>query len=185
MKKGEKMSKEQKEKIGKANSISLLGKKSWNSGLTKEKDSRVDYDRPTAFKKGIETWNKGKKMTYDVWNKGKKLSEAHRKSLKGKRPRASGKNNHNWKGGITEENNKIRTSFEYKLWRTAVFERDKYTCIWCGVKSGNGKAVVLHADHIRPFAYYPELRFAIDNGRTLCVDCHKTTDTYCGKRKPQ
>lgn len=35
--------------------------------------------------------------------------------------------------------------------------------------------VVLQADHIKPFA------FAIDNGRTLCVACHKTTDTFGGK----
>jgi len=79
----------------------------------------------------------------------------------------------NWKGGITPINKAIRNSFEYKLWRTAVFERDNYTCIWCGAKDK-----YLNADHIKPFAYFPELRFAIDNGRTLCIDCHKTTDTY-------
>ena len=82
----------------------------------------------------------------------------------------------NWKGGITPINKAIRNSTEYKLWRTAVFERDDYTCIWCFTRG-----TTIHADHIKPFAYFPELRFAIDNGRTLCVPCHKTTDTYAGR----
>lgn len=90
---------------------------------------------------------------------------------------------HLWKGGITKKNKKIRNSMEYRLWRTAVFERDNYTCIWCGVRNGNGIAVYLEADHIKPFALFPELRFAIDNGRTLCRECHKTTDTFGNKNK--
>lgn len=83
-----------------------------------------------------------------------------------------------WKGGITPINRAIRNQVEYKLWREAVFKRDNFTCVFCKVR-GN----TLNADHIKPFAYYPELRFAIDNGRTLCVTCHKTTDTYGGKCK--
>ena len=93
------------------------------------------------------------------------------------RPDIAGKNSNNWKGGITPINIKIRMSLEYKLWRRAVFERDNYTCIWCKQRGGK-----LNADHIKPFAYFPELRFAIDNGRTLCIDCHKTTDTYGSKK---
>ena len=93
----------------------------------------------------------------------------------------SGENHPLWKGGITPVNQAIRQSLEYKLWRKEVFERDKYTCTWCGIRSGKGKAVTLHADHIRQFAYYPESRFEISNGRTLCINCHKKTDTYCKK----
>ena len=100
---------------------------------------------------------------------GAKISAA----LKGK---LVGEKNPMWKGGVTSINKKIRTSVEYKLWRKSVFERDNFTCVWC-LRRG----VKIHADHIKPFAYYPELRFAIDNGRTLCVECHKKTDTYGGR----
>jgi 5-methylcytosine-specific restriction endonuclease McrA len=88
-----------------------------------------------------------------------------------------GSNHYNWKGGVTPINNRIRKSKEFKLWREAVFKRDNYTCIWCGVRGG-----VLHPDHIKPFCLYPELRFAIDNGRTLCIDCHKKTSTWGVKK---
>jgi hypothetical protein len=84
---------------------------------------------------------------------------------------------------LTDINCRIRYSREYKLWRTAVFERDNYTCIWCGKRSGNGHEVFLNADHIKPFFLYPELRFAIDNGRTLCVECHRKTNTFGEKAK--
>ena len=120
------------------------------------------------FKKGSIPWNKD--LTKETDERIKKTGTKKGEWTKEKNP--------NWKGGITSENNKIRTSKEYKLWRLAVFERDKYTCIWCKTKSRKGKKVILHADHIKPFSLFPELRFAIDNGRTLCVNCHMKTDTY-------
>ena len=133
----------------------------------------------THIKKGQRLSPKTEFKAVPPWNKGKKLSLEHIKNLKGKRPKASGENNHNWRGGVTSINEKIRKSLEYKLWREAVFKRDDYTCIWCGREShGN-----IEADHIKPFAHYSELRFAIDNGRTLCKDCHKKTDTYLWKTK--
>lgn len=100
------------------------------------------------------------------WNKGKQMNEEYRK-------RNSGEKHYYWKGGVTPLYKKIRKSVEYNLWRKAVFERDNYTCIWCGETGGR-----LNADHIKPFSDYPELRFAIDNGRTLCEDCHKKTATW-------
>ena len=96
-----------------------------------------------------------------------------------------GKKNPNWRGGTSTEYQLQRASMECKIWRKAVFERDNYTCIWCFKKGGWSKKekrqIVLNADHIKPFIDYPELRFAIDNGRTLCEDCHRKTDTYGAK----
>ena len=85
----------------------------------------------------------------------------------------SGENSSAWRGGVSAENEKARKSPEYKMWRKAVFERDRFTCVMCGISG-----VKLHADHIKPFAYYKDLRYDIDNGRTLCVPCHLSTDTY-------
>lgn len=89
----------------------------------------------------------------------------------------------NWKGGVTKVNKLVRGSVEYRLWREAVFSRDNWTCVWCRLKSSKDGRVTLNADHIKPFALFPELRFAIDNGRTLCLDCHEKTDTYKTKNK--
>lgn len=89
-----------------------------------------------------------------------------------------GNKNPAWKGGITPKSSKERKSQRYTLWRKSVFKRDDYTCQECFAKNGNGKAVILHAHHIKSWAKYPELRYIIDNGITLCKDCHKKTDSY-------
>lgn len=83
-----------------------------------------------------------------------------------------------WRGGKTPLEHTIRASLDYRLWRTAVFERDDYTCVFCGIRGAK-----LQADHIKPFAYFLELRFDVDNGRTLCVPCHKKTETFGARRK--
>ena len=109
------------------------------------------------------------------WLIGKKHNQETRMKI---RKTKLGERNPNWKGGVTPKNKLIRDSAEYALWRTAIFERDKWTCVWCG-----SRGTKLNADHIKPFALYPELRFAIDNGRTLCVPCHKTTESYMRNMK--
>ncbi len=110
--------------------------------------------------------------------KGRKLTPEHRakviKSLIW--GDVKGEKSHGWKGGISSINARIRSSKEFIEWRDKVKERDKYICVWCGFYSKSN-----HADHIAPFAYFPELRFSVDNGRTLCVKCHRKTDTYGNK----
>lgn len=83
-----------------------------------------------------------------------------------------------WKGGITLINRAIRNRVEYRLWRESVFKRDDFTCPECKTRGR-----ILNAHHIKAFAYFPELRFAIDNGVTLCLECHKKTDTYGPKKR--
>lgn len=55
---------------------------------------------------------------------------------------------------------------EYKEWRNAVFKRDGYKCQECG----GGRNIQAH--HIKSWAKHPESRFDVDNGVTLCIDCH-------------
>lgn len=102
----------------------------------------------------------------------RKISETRRR-LKITPP--SGMSSPLWKGGKLGWNRIMRNRKEYRVWREAVFTRDNWTCINCGLRSrvGLGKTVILNADHIKPFAYFPALRFEISNGRTLCVPCHK------------
>lgn len=141
---------------------------------TKQKISLIHKGKPKSEeqKRKISEGNKGKIISLEA---RKKMSD----SRKGKKPWNSGSKSNWWKGGVTPLNMKIRNSLEYKLWRETVFKRDNYQCIWGGKEHGSN----LQADHIKPFSLFPELRFAIDNGRTLCVDCHRKTDTYGGNCK--
>lgn len=147
-----KMKESTKRKIGLANSVSQLGKKHREETKVKISNALKGDNNPM------------KKIENRL-----KMSQIHK---------AKGVNHHAWKGGVTVPNELARKSQEYRLWRESVFKRDNYTCQECGVRGGCGKKVVLNADHIKPFAWFPELRYAIDNGRTLCIYCHKKTPTY-------
>jgi len=102
------------------------------------------------------------------------VSEETRRKLSGLR---KGEKSHFWKGGVSQENRTERMNFmgtfNYKLWRKRIFERDNYTCQICKQVGGT-----LNADHIKPYSLFPELRLEMDNGRTLCAPCHRKTDTY-------
>ena len=90
----------------------------------------------------------------------------------------SGELARNWKGGISRTYKTGYYTPKYREWRIKVFERDNYTCQKCGV-SGNKKYLTAH--HIKSFSHYPELRFSLSNGITLCEPCHSKTDNYKGR----
>lgn len=113
-----------------------------------------------------------------VWNKGKKGLQKHTDAWKNQQSlRVRGENHWNWQGGKSDENERMRRVFDYYLWRKTVFKRDNYTCQICGSRKD------LQADHIKSFSSYPELRYVISNGRTLCVECHRSTPNYGYKAK--
>ena len=149
-----------------------------HSEETKEKLRLIHLGRKQT-KEHIENRRKALKGRKGVWL-GKKQSPTHRlnNSLGHK-----GEKSYRWKGGISHLSKPIRKSLQFRLWRESVFQRDNYTCQCCGIHSGLGKAVILHPHHIKSFSEYPELRFEISNGQTLCEDCHKNTDNFGGKIK--
>lgn len=137
------------------NRLKHLGKPAWNQGQTGVYSAQtiekmrishqgMHISPATEFTKGFTTWNKGIKC-----------------------PAFSGPNNANWKGGVTPELKKLRNSTAFSVWRGQVFERDDWTCQCC-----NKRGKYLHPHHINNFSGFPELRFSVKNGITLCRDCH-------------
>ena len=59
-----------------------------------------------------------------------------------------------------------RTSAEYQQWRQDVRKRDGNTCRRCGFDTN------LEVHHIKPLVKYPEFATELDNGLTLCGNCH-------------
>lgn len=124
---------------------------------------RVKHCSQSCAKKGNPSPNKGVIAS-------KETREKQRIAKLGIR----GKNHHNYRGYHNKSDRKIAMSQdEYVQWRKAVFQRDDYTCQCC-----NKRGCELHADHIVPWSASVELRYNLNNGRTLCVDCHRQTDTW-------
>jgi 5-methylcytosine-specific restriction endonuclease McrA len=64
-------------------------------------------------------------------------------------------------------NRQQRDSIAYRNWRDSVYKRDSYTCQHCRKVGGE-----LNAHHIKSYKDFPKLRLDVDNGLTLCRECH-------------
>src|SRR3990167_612350 len=142
-------SRETKEKI----SIALRGNKNGRGN-----QSIKGRHLSTETKRKISLAHIGRKHP---WN-NRNFQDGELNPMFGKRGNLSP----NWKGGIAPVNYKIRQSLEYQIWRKEVYAKDKYKCRLCNKK----KQLVAH--HIKLFSEFPELRFSVDNGITLCRSHH-------------
>lgn len=152
-------------------------------GIKGSVHSEESKRKMTGCPKGTIAWNKGKKASEETKKKQSliRLANPNRYWQNKKRPEMTGDKHPRWTGK-TEETRLIRFSFEYNQWRKQVYERDDYTCVKCNIRGGK-----LNADHIKRFSEFPELRLDINNGQTLCIDCHreKTRKELITKHKNQ
>jgi 5-methylcytosine-specific restriction endonuclease McrA len=158
--------------------MSVETRKKLSVSKTGQKVSNLSGEKNGMY--GKTPWNKGVVTGKPSWISGKKMPKEWRDKI-------SGEKHYRWNGGTSSINLRIRKSYEYREWRSDVFSRDDFTCQECFIRGGN-----LEAHHIKPFSIIinenkiesiedaigcSEL-WNINNGLTLCKECHKKTDTY-------
>jgi len=135
----------------------------------KRKKAQKEIDR-----NGKNNYFYGKKHTKETRYKISKTKKESEKT-----PR--GKDNKAFIDGLGKERKQKRITFqetiEYKLFREAIFKRDKYKCTNCG----SIKKLEIH--HIKSYKNNPKLRTVLSNGCILCKECHKKTNNYGRKNK--
>ena len=145
-----------------------------------------------ASEKTIRKMSEVRTGVPNLGNRGKihtiKQNQIHSNCMKGK---YSGENHWNWQGGIYPLNDQIRHCEQYSNWRTQIFGRDNFTCRECGQRGS-----WLEAHHIKEFAkilkennittFEAALNCSelwdLDNGITLCKQCHVIKSTGNIKR---
>lgn len=139
------------------------------------KEKKILKGRVSAFKGKKHSLESRQKMCVAQTGNSNRLGKPHTEEAKRKMravqrllsPRGSA--SHSWRGGTAAKRKQEQEGFRYRDWRKAVFSRDRYTCQHCGDSRGGN----LQAHHIKPWSKYPELRFEISNGLTLCQSCHE------------
>lgn len=90
-----------------------------------------------------------------------------------------GENHPNYNPTISLEDRENRRNFDgYAYWRREVFKRDNYTCQCCGDDKGGN----LNAHHKDGYHWAKDKRIEIDNGVTLCEECHNKFHSIYGRK---
>src|SRR3990167_877495 len=137
-----------------------------------------------GVKKGNIPWNKG---NHRQCNTGRThFKKGFISWIAGKRGIGGGRH-WNWKGDISKIDKLCRQLPEYKKWRADIFQRDGWRCRTCA-----DFGIYVTAHHIKGFnkilqdnniksiseALKCSELWDINNGITLCENCHKLTDNY-------
>lgn len=161
------MTEEHKRKIGAANAISKKGCKHSPEHIEKIRQALLGKKVPSRGRVRIKSPEEIAKLKQSIKERYDRI------------------------GRKTHITKLIRGSFKYRQWRSDIYERDDYTCQFCDKKGGE-----INADHIKPLhlilkentiktteeADLCEELWNINNGRTLCIECHRKTDTYARPR---
>ena len=162
--KDKKMSKEYCERVRRLNLVGKIG--------------MLDKKHTEQTKKKMRRSNK----TKELW-KNPEYREHMKKAHRGK---MIGKENPAYVDGRTPLVQRVRHSWRYQEWVRVNFERDNYTCQDCGAR---GVKLVVH--HKKSFSkIWTENKIKtlkqamnckelwdIENGKTLCEDCHGKYNT--------
>lgn len=101
----------------------------------------------------------------------------YRRKASGDRAKTYIRENHpRWNFDLTKEDRLQKRPFECTDWRKSIFERDGYTCQICKTVGGT-----LNAHHLDGWNWCVEKRFDLDNGITLCIECHEEFHNIYGR----
>lgn len=179
----------------------FFGKKRPDMSIRFSGSGNPMYQRPVTeeTRRLISIAGKGRKVS-DATKKLISLSQLGKKTSSNTKIKLSKlaierfknpENHPRWIGGKSTINGLVRRSETYNIWRTNIFIRDNFKCIFCdSIKD-------LCVDHIKPFAIIIESNNIIsleeanncnelwdqNNGRTLCHCCHAKTETYGNKTR--
>ena len=129
------------------------------------------YDEQKSQRTGISYWVCKCSCGAIISTYSAALKDGRQKTCGNNTIHHSKENNANWKGGITPINIAKRSCQEYKDWRQQVYKKDYFTCQCCGKTI---KEIELHAHHILNMSQYDDIKYSVNNGITLCKNCHIT-----------